>query len=317
VDLLEQSIARDPGFARAHATLAVIWSRDYDLAVISRRPEAGAIGVRAQQAVQRALALDPALAEAHTARARLLDGEGDVAGMTAAYRQAIVLNPNYATARHWYGFELYNQGRFTEALVEIEIAFRLEPLAPIVASNYASALRGARRWTEALAAADRALALRPNLGEALRVRADALIELGRMAEARSAYQAVDDAGGSSSVTSLCDQIVRLARMGDQAAAEKLAGPVIAETATAARSALFRVYVALGRIEEGFAHLERTRVSAFGSRFRLEVALRPYFDRIRDDPRFVKKLEEEGILAPYREAWTQYLAWQKKTGGPTR
>jgi hypothetical protein len=43
---------------------------------------------------------------------------------------------------------------------------------------------------------------------------------------------------------------------------------------------------------------------------------PYFDRIRDEPRFVKKLEGEGILAQHREAWMQHLAWQRKTGGQT-
>ena len=39
------------------------------------------------------------------------------------------------------------------------------------------------------------------------------------------------------------------------------------------------------------------------------------DRVRDDPRFLRKLDEAGLLVDSRSAWAEYLAWKKRTGEP--
>ena len=52
------------------------------------------------------------------------------------YRRAIELDPNYATAHHWYAEFLALMGRFDEAFMEIERARKLDPLSLIVAADH-------------------------------------------------------------------------------------------------------------------------------------------------------------------------------------
>lgn len=101
-----------------------------------------------EAAVQRALALNPLLGEAHLAVAQLkVDREQDA---DASFRRAIELNPNYATAYHWYGNYL---GRSPptqrEALANLQKAAQLDPLSPIIQSAIASRLVNIGRFDEA------------------------------------------------------------------------------------------------------------------------------------------------------------------------
>ena len=49
-----------------------------------------------------------------------------------AFRRAIELNPNYATAHAWYGLLLGSTARHQEALAQLERARRLDPLSPVI-----------------------------------------------------------------------------------------------------------------------------------------------------------------------------------------
>jgi adenylate cyclase len=53
----------------------------------------------------------------------------DWAGAEGEYRRSIALNPNYATAHHWYALYLSSLGRHDEALREIRRALELDPLS--------------------------------------------------------------------------------------------------------------------------------------------------------------------------------------------
>ena len=116
------------GLADAHSILA-----DFGL----KNPAEGM--VKAREAAQRAIALDPTLAEAHTSL-------GFIRGIydwcwdesEAHYRQAIALNPGYATAYHWYAADLLTPtGRCAEAFDLMETAIQLNPLEPALKESYA------------------------------------------------------------------------------------------------------------------------------------------------------------------------------------
>ncbi len=64
------------------------------------------------------------------------------------YRQAIALNPNYATAHHWYAEYLTLVGRFDEGLAEIQLAETLDPLSVIISSDHCKYLLLARRYRQ-------------------------------------------------------------------------------------------------------------------------------------------------------------------------
>jgi len=79
------------------------------------------------------------------------------------YRRAIALDPNYATAHHWFAVDLLSPlGRFEEARTELEIARRLNPLSAIIAEGRVLQLLLQRRYDEALQETKGVLELDPN-----------------------------------------------------------------------------------------------------------------------------------------------------------
>ena len=136
VALFEEALQLDPEFARAWAGLAAAW------VVLP-----GYIGepvedyhARATDAARRALAQDANLAEAHAVLAQIQSFQGDWSGADAAFFFAISLDPNDATARHWYSLLLGEAGRLKEALEQASAAYDLDPASPIINYNLAQHL---------------------------------------------------------------------------------------------------------------------------------------------------------------------------------
>jgi len=99
----------------------------------------------------RAVALDESLPEAHTALALIVQNyDWDWQTAEKGFRRAIELNPNYATAHHWYAEHLMWRGRFDEALQESERARQLDPLSLIIASDNGTILYYSRQYDRAI-----------------------------------------------------------------------------------------------------------------------------------------------------------------------
>ncbi|MBW2704350.1 MAG: hypothetical protein JRF33_26325, partial [Deltaproteobacteria bacterium] len=82
--------------------------------------------------VERALALDPDLAEAHAVVALLLDDEFRYDEALASNALAIAAKPGFAEAYLWRSNTLRSIGRIREADEAIERAFQLDPLHPSI-----------------------------------------------------------------------------------------------------------------------------------------------------------------------------------------
>ena len=147
IDHFEEAINYDPNYALAYAGLAdsYLVLNFYDLSGLSRDQTLD----RAKQFARKALELDETLAEAHTSLAFLLF-DGPAVEAEKEFRRAIELNPNYATAHHWYSEFLTMQGRDEEAMREIEIAIGLDPVSPIITTTMGERLYYARRYDEAI-----------------------------------------------------------------------------------------------------------------------------------------------------------------------
>lgn len=157
IDHFRQAVARDPGFARAHAALAIAYGvlPTYVPNVTDSTRSLVAASAR------RAAALDSTLADVHIALAIVHENALQLDAAVARYRRAIELEPSNVMAYHALGFLLRSMGRTDEALLELQRAARLDPLAKSVATAHAGALISARRFPEAAAEARRALALDP------------------------------------------------------------------------------------------------------------------------------------------------------------
>jgi Tfp pilus assembly protein PilF len=117
---------------------------------------------KARAAARRAIELDESLAEAHASlAAQEVMFEWDWTGGETEYRRALELNPNYASAHHWYGLLLLTLGRISEALVEIRRARELEPLSPIINANIGYYLYSDRRYEEAVQELRKAIEVDP------------------------------------------------------------------------------------------------------------------------------------------------------------
>jgi eukaryotic-like serine/threonine-protein kinase len=129
----QQAVARDSNFARAWAALADAW-----ILVVPYHggsPEEG--WHNAQVAARKALALDPASAEAYTSLAYGSMVYGwSWAEAEEDFRRAITADPNYPTGHHWYGDFLAGRGRLNEALAEMSRAHQLDPLSRQIGTEW-------------------------------------------------------------------------------------------------------------------------------------------------------------------------------------
>ena len=159
IDLFQQAIGADPNYALAYAGLGETYTvaPAYGIGITSKQAR-----LLADNATRKALELDPSLAEAHTARAMALCQAWKWNEAEQEFRRALELNPNSANAHYFYGVEfLIAQKRLDQALEELRTAMSLDPLSPIVNTNYASVLTMAHRYEEALAQFQKALQADP------------------------------------------------------------------------------------------------------------------------------------------------------------
>jgi eukaryotic-like serine/threonine-protein kinase len=128
IALLEQAIAADPNFAPAYAELARAYSvRAFYFAPEGERKK---LNEDAQVALQKALRLDPNLAEAHFARGLLLWTHANRfphAQAVQSYKQALALNARLDEAHHQLGLVYFHLGLFDKASQQLEEAMANNP----------------------------------------------------------------------------------------------------------------------------------------------------------------------------------------------
>lgn len=158
VGYFEQAIKKDPNYTCAYAGLADC----YTLMGRHLYMPVNAAFAKARDYANKALEIDDALAEAHTSLAGILfNYDWDWKGAEERFRRAIQLNPNYATAHHWYSMLLSTTGRLEEAVEESELAHVLDPLSPVVGMGLAQAYFFSGRYDEAIEECRRHLDMHP------------------------------------------------------------------------------------------------------------------------------------------------------------
>lgn len=131
IDYFTRAITADPMYAQAHAGLALalaILPNYDDMADQKTAFERG----RAE--AQRALKLDPKSEAAYAALSQMAQYDDDIALAERYAREAVRLNPNYATAHQWLAETLWARNRLPEALGEINRALELDRLSPVILS---------------------------------------------------------------------------------------------------------------------------------------------------------------------------------------
>lgn len=132
IKYFQQAAEKDPSYALAYSGLADSYALLSDIGVVKPADEMP----KAKAAAQKAVDIDPSLAEAYTSRAFVkLAFDWDWLGAEPDFKKALELNSKYATAHQWYASYLMQMGKFDHAKQEIEQAHQLDPLSPIISAN--------------------------------------------------------------------------------------------------------------------------------------------------------------------------------------
>jgi TolB-like protein/Flp pilus assembly protein TadD len=282
IDYFKQAIDKDPKYALAYAGLA----DSYALLSVYGAGSPQESFPLAKTAAQKALELDDTLAEAHTSLAQILFiNDLDFANSTKEFERAIALNPNYATAHHWYGFgPPMSLGDFDKAVAELKRAQQLDPLSLIINADLGVSLFYSRRYDQAISQLRKTIEMDPrfyyahwNLGLALELK-------GQLREALAAYEKAAELDDDPVVLGLIAHAY--AKLGERDKAVKLLAQL--QQLSAHRyvplGTFAGVYMALGEKDKAIDYLER----AYRDRGGPEVSgikVDPMLDPLRGNPRF--------------------------------
>jgi len=157
VEFFKQAIALDPNYAAAWAGLG----QAYELLPWYKLGPWRSSLALAQEAAERAVALDPNLAEGHTALATVLRDKLEYSAAAKEFLTALQENPGSAETLNQYAQMLLRMGRLEEALKHERTAVALDPLAPNPRYIMGLILADLRRFDEAIAAEKAVIAQSP------------------------------------------------------------------------------------------------------------------------------------------------------------
>jgi TolB-like protein/Tfp pilus assembly protein PilF len=297
IDFFHQAIARDPNYAAAYAGLseALILLPRYTGAYPSEtRPQS-------RVAALKALELNPNLAEAHNALAKIaLDYDIDFVEATREFKRAIALNPNYAGAHHWFSGALESLGQFDEALTESKLGTELDPFSAVNLVDQGRVYGSARRFQEAKVVFEKALSIDPAFSYAHWHYGEMLQGSGDLKGAAVEYAKSRSASNTPEPIALSGQLA--ARMGRPEDARQALTALDEMEKHRYVDVFWRalVYLSLGDKEQALRLLEKSYENREGYEISL-IQVDPMLDSLRAEPRFqalvqkVRGVKEQGKL----------------------
>jgi TolB-like protein/DNA-binding winged helix-turn-helix (wHTH) protein/Tfp pilus assembly protein PilF len=293
IEYFTAAIRKDANYGQAYAGLADSYALLGSIASTTL-PRREAMP-KARAAALKALELDDTLAEAHTSLAFVrMHYDWDWPGAEREFARAIGLNPGYATAHHWYAYDLVARGRTDEALREVRRAQEIDPLSTIISADLGEILCYARRDDEAIEQARRTLKADPNFVLAHRVLAWAYQRKHMYAESIAVLERASTLPGATSAGVLPFLGHVYAMAGQRDDARKVLGQLERKSRERCGEGfgLVAVYAGLGDKDQAFACLEKAYQEREGTLILLNVL--PPLDPLRSDPRFADLLRRVGL-----------------------
>lgn len=289
IELFEAAVARDPGFAAAHAGLADIYSRiPIATDAPSREPMA-----KAKAAALKAVKIDDRLPEAYAALGWIdFYYEWNWTSSEANYQRALQLNPDDFSAHLGYAHLLSITSRHEQALQQVDRALATEPRSPIASTLKAQFFSNARRDGDAAEQLRSTLESHPTFWIALLHRARLYERDGRYEEALAAFSKAKESGGSWTAVALSG--FTQAASGQRQAAERTLSEmrIAAERTYVPPYNFALVYQGLRDTDNALRWLER----AYEDRDVRMVFLgvEPAWDSLREHPRFIGLLKRMNL-----------------------
>ncbi len=285
----EDAIKKDPTFAPAYVGLAKAYT---ELGTVFAGGSPEETRPKVMSATRKALQLDPDLVEAHLLLANVLQEEWQWAEAEAEYRRALQLSPNDADAHAKFALWLLCQGRTDEAVTWIRRARERDPVV-VYGASVAWILFQSHRYEEAIRESRSVLAVNSQDAGTLLILGFVLVANNQAEDAVPVLEkAVSISNGSPAATGvLIRAYAHAGRRND--ALRLLAGlKQRREAGYVPAGAFVNAYLGLGQNDEAFSWLEQ----AFKEKSNILQFLKthPFFDPIRDDPRFRDLVRRVGL-----------------------
>jgi serine/threonine-protein kinase len=279
-DYFTQAVQKDSRYALSYAGLADTYSLLGDAGYL---PPSEA-WPKAKAAAMQALEIDDTLAEAHTSLALVKEHfEWDWSGAETEFRRAIELNPNSATAHHWYGDYLANMGRPEQGLRETKKAQELDPLSLIINTTLGWQLYLAHRSDQGIEQLRKVLDIDAKFTPARRMLEEVYAQSGKQKEAVEEREKVVSLSGSPELAaSIAEDFSKSGYKGVQQS--WLDGLTeISKHGYVSSYSIAEGYMRLGQKNKAFEWLEKAYQEHDSGL--VSIAVEPMFDPVRSDPRF--------------------------------
>ncbi|HEY6246791.1 MAG TPA: protein kinase [Pyrinomonadaceae bacterium] len=294
IEYFQQAIEKDPNYAMAYVGLAESYS------IANRPSDERASKVKA--AALKALEIDPTLGEPHASLGGVKDlYEHDLAGAEKEYKRAIDLNPNYASAYHWYAEFLGEQGRFDEGLANWKKALELDPFSLAIGTDYGlEYLYYSRKYDQAVDYLNKLVEMDPNYVRTHTYLATVYETMGRYDDAiseiekRVALQGMKPEEIANGKRVLIDALKADGAKGYWSKALEFTMQDTKKGENVPALTVARIYAELGQRDEAFKWLEKAFDNKETDLVYLKVS--PIWDKLRDDPRFAEMLRRLGFSA---------------------
>jgi serine/threonine protein kinase/tetratricopeptide (TPR) repeat protein len=287
VPCFQAAIERDMNYAVAWTGLADTFLLLEDYQIV----KPGTLLEPADEAVQRALTLDPHLAEAHASLGLLeiILRKGTAA--IDALQRAVSLRPSYAEAHNWLSWVNLILGNRLDALTSAERATELNPLSPESLSNLAWSQIAAGQVERGLRSARRGLEIQPDFDSNAFLESLALYHLGRPQEALPILTKIAVSWSPTARISLL-ALCEAARGHASEARAHLEGL----HAAGDLPSIGLVHAALGEVEHAFGAFERETRWGYWGAIAIHNFFEPVLRELRADHRF------PAILRTVRQSW---------------
>jgi serine/threonine-protein kinase len=286
----EEAIQKDAKYARAWAGIADSYNLLSEYGGISRKETSP----KALAAAHKALEFDNNLAEAHASLACLqMLSEWDWPNAEKEFKRAIRLDPNYATAHHWYSEWLLFMGRREEANREISRAVELDPISPALLKDKGIMLYYIQDFDGAIEYGKKTLDLMPDFASAHRLLSLAYVAKGMFDEALDANDRWGELSGNELET-LLGRAWCLAAGGRRDEANEIIRGIdpgkLVDGNVMRGIAL--VHAELGEEERALDWLEK----AYGIRAEAvsSILIDPKFEKLKKHPRFIALAKRMGL-----------------------
>jgi adenylate cyclase len=292
VEHFKHALQLDPSFAPANAGLA----EAYNLLTYANYLAPAAGFPEAKRAAQRALEVDPGLAEGHCALGFVLfEFEWQYEAGEREFLEAIRLNPRSATAHLFYGEFLLDLGRFPEARREFESARQSDPLSVRLKFDIGGWYWFQRQFEPAVAEVQKAIAMDPANSLSYHMLGYIFLKMNKPAEAVDAWERANTFEGVFTPQENAE-LRKIYETGGAAAFLRKEAELEQKWIRQGkyRSPLFIAlhYVGAGANDEALDWLERAVQERAG--WLPELKMEPTWDPLRSNPRFVALVKKVGL-----------------------